>query len=224
MRVLLVEDSIRLQEALIEGFKRTGIALDVVGDGGSGLSRVLKNPYDVVVLDLMLPVLDGLSVLRKIREEGSEIHVLILTAKDSVEDRVRGLQMGADDYLVKPFEFDELVARVQALTRRKYNEKNTRIDLGEVSIDTSARRVYCAGEPVTLTHREYALLEYLAYRRGATVSRIEIEDHLYGGRDLPMSNAVDSAICMLRAKLGKCSGQKLIHTMRGFGYMLDPSR
>ena len=130
--------------------------------------------------------------------------------------------MGADDYLVKPFAFEELVARVQALTRRKYQSKKACIDLGDVTIDTSLRRVLCNGGVVQLTPREYALLEYLAYRRGEPVSRIEIEDHIYGGEHLPMSNAVDSAICILRAKLGEHTSEKLIHTRHGFGYVLMP--
>jgi len=222
MRVLLIEDSPRLQEALVVGFKRAGIALDVVGDGREGLTRARKDPYDVILLDLMLPSLDGLSILRQLRDEGSDVHVLILTARGDVEDRVRGLELGADDYLAKPFEFDELVARVRALARRKYQAKCPAIDLGEVQIDTSARRVTCQGEEVRLTKREYALLEYLVYRRGRPVSRIDIEDHLYGGENLPMSNAVDSAVCSLRAKLARYTERKLIHTRHGIGYVLEP--
>lgn len=221
MRILLIEDSSRLQEVLAVGFKRAGIALDVIGDGAAGLSRALNNPYDVVILDLMLPGLDGLSVLRRLREEGSDVHVLILTARGELEDRVRGLQLGADDYLPKPFEFEELVARVQALARRKYQNKSTCIDLGEIVVDTSARQVLCNGSEVRLTKREYALLEYLVYRRDKPVTRIEIEDHLYGGENLPMSNAVDSAVCNLRAKLGKHTEHKWIQTRHGVGYVLD---
>ncbi len=222
MRVLLVEDSLRLQDALSEGFKRVGVALDVVGDGKLGLSRALRDPYDVIILDLMLPGLDGLSVLKEIRAAGSDVHVLILTARDAVSDRVRGLQSGADDYLPKPFQFEELVARVQALARRKYRVKSTALELGDVRVDLAARAVWCNEQEVSLTKREFALLEYLSYRQGQPVSRIEIEDHLYGEHNLPMSNAVDSAICTLRAKLAKHSASKLIHTKHGVGYVLDP--
>ncbi len=221
MRALLVEDSVRLQEAIAVGFKRAGIALDVVGDGREGLSRALKNPYDVVVLDLMLPGLDGLTVLQRLREEQIDVHVLILTARGDVDDRIRGLQLGADDYLPKPFEFEELVARVRALTRRRYESKAPALEVGTLWIDTVTREVRVAGAAVRLTQREYSLLEYLAYRQGTTVSRIEIEDHIYGGEHLPMSNAIDSAICTLRAKLSKHTESKLIHTRHGFGYVLE---
>lgn len=221
MRVLLVEDSPRLQGALTVGFKRAGIALDVEGDGQQGLSRAMNNPYDVLILDLMLPSMDGLTVLRRLRQAGSDVHVLILTARGEVEDRVLGLQLGADDYLAKPFEFDELVARVQALARRKYHNKSTVIELGELTIDTSTRQVHCHENEVKLTKREYGLLEYLVYRRGVPVSRIDIEDHLYGGENLPMSNAVDSAVCTLRSKLSKYTEQQLIRTRHGFGYVLE---
>lgn len=221
MRVLLVEDSLRLQSALQTGFRRAGIALDVVGDGRTGLARASVDPYDVVVLDLLLPELDGLSVLRELRARGSAVHVLILTARDGVDDRVRGLQMGADDYLVKPFEFAELVARVRALARREYRLKRTVVEFGDVTIDLTASKVLVRDAEVPLTRREYALIEYLAYRRGEPVSRIEIEDHLYRGQDLPSSNAVDSAICALRRKLAAVTPEPLIHTRRGLGYVLE---
>lgn len=221
MRVLLIEDSSVLQEALSKGFHRRGVALDVVGDGAEGLSLARNNPYDVLILDLMLPGLDGMSLLRELRGAGSDLHVLILTARDSVDDRVAGLQAGADDYLVKPFEFEELFARVQALARRKYRHKDPAIVIGPLRMDTAARAVTRDGESVDLTHREYALLEYLAYRSGEAVSRIDIEDHLYGTTNLPASNAVDVAVCSLRSKLARHGVHDLIHTRRGVGYILD---
>ena len=206
MRVLLIEDSSVLQEALSKGFHRRGVALDVVGDGAEGLSLARNNPYDVLILDLMLPGLDGMSLLRELRGSGSDLHVLILTARDSVDDRVAGLQAGADDYLVK---------------RRKYRHKDPAIVIGPLRMDTAAREVTRDGESVDLTHREYALLEYLAYRSGEAVSRIDIEDHLYGTTNLPASNAVDVAVCSLRSKLARHGVHDLIHTRRGVGYILD---
>ncbi len=221
MRVLLIEDSQVLQEALSKGFSRQGVALDIVGDGAQGLSLARNNPYDVLILDLMLPGLDGMSILRALRESGSDLHILILTARDSVDDRVAGLQTGADDYLVKPFEFEELFARVQALARRKYRRKDPAITIGPLRMDTAARDVTLDGESIDLTHREYELLEYLAYRSGEAVSRIDIEDHLYGTTNLPASNAVDVAVCSLRSKLARYGVQDLIQTRRGVGYILD---
>ena len=222
MRVLIIEDSVVLQEALTKGFGSRGVAVDVVGEGREGLSLARNNPYDVLVLDLMLPGLDGMSILRELRASGSELHVLILTARDAVDDRVAGLQAGADDYLVKPFEFEELFARVQALARRKYRQKNPALEIGPLLVDTSAREVVHDGERIDLTRREYELLEYLAYRLGQPVSRIDIEDHLYGTSRLPSSNAVDAAVCTLRSKLARHGVSDLIKTRRGVGYVLDP--
>jgi DNA-binding response OmpR family regulator len=221
MRILLVEDSERLQLALSTGLRKEGQGVDVAGDGEEALRYARNNHYDVIVLDLMLPRLDGLSVLRKLRESGSETHVLILTAKDTVEERVEGLRAGADDYLVKPFAFDELLARIEALGRRVYQAKAPELTIGDLSIDTSGKSVERAGRRIDLSSREYALLEYLARRRGETVSRIEIEDHLYDETSLPTSNAVDRAVCSLRAKLGGPEDPPIIHTRRGLGYVLE---
>ena len=221
MRILLVEDSLRLQEAIGTGLREMGYAVDIAGDGEDGLWRAETDEYDVLVLDLMLPKLDGLSVLSRLREQGKTTHVLILTARDKVEDRVRGLQMGADDYLVKPFNFLELVARIQALARRAHGVKTPRITLGDLVIDTSACAVTRAGEPVELTPREYALLEFLAFRRGQVVSRTQIEQHIYDERVEPASNVVDSAICMLRRKVDRPGAASLIQTRRGLGYILE---
>jgi len=221
LRILLIEDSVPLQEALKKGFDRLGFALDCVGDGAAGLSLALHNPYDVLILDLMLPGLDGMSILSRLREQGSDLHVLVLTARDSVDDRVAGLQKGADDYLVKPFDFAELVARIQALARRKYHDKDPVLRVGDLAVDTAHRQAFRAGERLDLTKREYALLEYLAFRRGEPVNRIEIEDHLYGTDSLPASNAVDAAIYNLRSKLAQHGTRPLIHTRRGVGYVLE---
>ena len=221
MHVLLVEDSRRLQDSLSTGLRRSGYAVDIAGDGEAGLRYARHNDYDVIILDLMLPKIDGLDVLRTLRDEGDETHVLILTAKDKIDDRVHGLREGADDYLVKPFSFDELVARVEALVRRRYREKSPVVAIGPLAIDTTARKVQREGEEIELSRREYALLEYLVYRKGHVVSRREIEDHLYGERDFPMSNAVDRTVCTLRKKITPAGEPRMLRTRRGLGYILD---
>jgi len=220
MRVLIVEDSETLRESLRTGLAREGFAVDVAGDGRAGLSYARNNPYDVLVLDLMLPLLDGMGVLAGLREKQDRPHVLVLTARDRIEDRVQGLDAGADDYLVKPFAFEEFLARVRALVRRRYEERSSVVTVGELVVDVVARRASFRGNALDLTAREYALLEYLALRRGHTVLREEIEDHIYGVNKLPSSNAVDSAICILRAKFGP-EGRDLVRTKRGQGYVLE---
>jgi len=177
--------------------------------------------YDVVILDLMLPGMDGLSLLRHLRAKGKSTHVLILTAKDAVEDRVRGLQAGADDYLVKPFAFEELLARVQVLCRRSYLRKNPLIDIGDVEVNLATGTVTRRGESIDLTAREFKLLEYLVLRRGEVVSRSDIETHIYADSVELMSNVVDSAVCVLRKKLSRPGAAPLIRTRRGFGYVLE---
>lgn len=224
MRVLLVEDSARLSSYLARGFRKAGIAVDVAMDGERGLHLATEENYDVLVLDLMLPKRDGLSVLAKLRASGSTTHVLLLTAKDTVEDRVRGLHSGADDYLVKPFAFEELLARVQALARRSYGVKQSKLSFGRVEIDIGQRRVLVAGNLLALRPREYALLEYLALRAGQLVTRAEIEQHLYDESVEPMSNVVDSAICSLRRLLDPIEGPSLITTRRGHGYLFGETQ
>ncbi len=220
MRLLLVEDSRRLQRWLGAGLRRAGHAVDVTGDGPEGLTLAQENQYDVIILDLMLPGMGGIELLRRFREGGGESHVLILTARDIIDDKVRGFAAGADDYLVKPFSFEELLARVQALVRRRHGRKNPRITVGPLVVDTAARRAFRDGAPVTLTAREYALLEYLALRGGAVVSRADIEAHLYDGRSEPTSNAVEGAVSALRRRLDVPGCASLIETRRGEGYIL----
>jgi DNA-binding response OmpR family regulator len=221
MRVLLIEDSKRLQDAIGTGLREFGYAVDISGDGEEGLWYAVSNEYDVIVLDLMLPKLDGLTVLERLRAQGNAAHVLILTAKDNVEDRVGGLQAGADDYLVKPFHFTELLARIQALVRRAYGDKNPRLSVGELVIDTNTRTASRAQAAIALTPREYALLEFLALNRGRVISRSEIEKHIYDERVEPLSNVVDSAVCSLRRKIDSPSAPSLIQTRRGQGYILE---
>jgi DNA-binding response OmpR family regulator len=227
MRILLIEDSPRLQESVARGLRNSGYAIDVVGDGRQGLIYAQTTEYDVIVLDLMLPEVDGLTVLRELRDKNIQTHVLILTARDSVEDRVRGLHSGADDYLVKPFAFDELLARIAALARRQHAVKSPRAVIGDVEIDLAAKRVARAGgnnalgAAIDLTQREYALLEYLVCRRGKPVSRLELEEHIYDDRKRVMSNTVDSAVCTLRAKLQAAGCRPIIHTRRRLGYIVE---
>ena len=220
MRVLVVEDSKRLRMYVRKGLQLAGCVVDVAEDGEDGLWHALEHEYDVVILDLMLPKLGGMGVLRRLREQRKKTHVLILTAKDTVADRVNGLEHGADDYLVKPFAFEELLARVQALARRKYGKKHTTLEIGGLAIDT-VRRVVTRGDDVLdLRPREYALLELLAFREGEIVSRSEIEQHIYDEWVEPSSNVVESAICILRKKIDPVGGPSLIETRRGAGYVL----
>ncbi len=222
MRILVVEDSARLQHTLAAALRKSGYAVDVAGDGEEGLWQAQSHTFDAVVLDIMLPKRDGLSVLHELRRKGNRVHVLLLTARDTVADRVRGLQAGADDYLVKPFALEEFLARVAALCRRAYGTKQARLAVGDLEVDFAARVVQRAGHTIELTAREYQLLDYLVRRRGEVVTRTEIEGHIYDGQVDPMSNVVDSAICSLRKKLSVTSGAPpLIHTRRGLGYVLD---
>ena len=224
MRVLLVEDSQRLQKSVGKALRMSGYAVDISGDGEGGLWLAESNDYDAIILDIMLPKLDGLALLRSLRQKGKRTPVLFLTAKDTIEDRVDGLQTGADDYLVKPFALQELLARVQALCRRHYDSKTNHIVIADLKIDLTAHFAERAGEPLDLTAREFRLLEYLAVRRGQIVTRSEIETHIYNESVDLMSNVVDSAICTLRKKLESPGSPQLIHTKRGLGYTLkEPS-
>jgi DNA-binding response OmpR family regulator len=223
MRVLIVEDYAPIRSALAKGLAEAGFAVDIAATGDDGLHLALTEDLDVVILDLMLPGLDGLSLLRRLREAGNPAHVLILTAKDQTRDRIEGLNLGADDYLVKPFDFGELLARVRAMVRRKYGEKNPLLTVGDLEINTSSREVRRASIAIELTAREYALLEFLAMRAGEVVTRTEIWNHVYDFLSDTQSNVVDVYIGYLRRKLERPEWTKLIHTRRGHGYMLGDS-
>jgi DNA-binding response OmpR family regulator len=222
MRLLLVEDSARLRSTLERGLRKAGYAVDSARDGREGLWLATENEYDVLVLDLMLPEVDGLTVLSTLRDQGKTTHVLILSARDMVEDRVQGLRMGADDYLVKPFSFDELCARLEALVRRSYQAKNPVIRIGSLEVSTVARRVWYAGREVRLTPREYGLLEVLVLRAGQVVSRRDLWEHLYAFDSEAASNVVDVLVYSLRKKLDGAQG--LIRTRRGEGYVIEAER
>ncbi len=223
MRVLLVEDSERLQRSLGKALRQAGYAMDLSDDGEDGLWLARSNEYDAIILDIMLPKLDGLKVLSRLRLAGKQTPILLLTARDTVDDRVEGLQLGADDYLVKPFALAELLARVQALCRRQYGANSNRLAIGDLEIDLTAHTATRKGRSLDLTAREFMLLEYLALRRTHIATRSEIETHIYSDSASVMSNSVDSAICSLRKKLagpGPESGP-VIHTKRGIGYTLN---
>lgn len=220
MRLLVIEDYRPLQQSLTKGLREAGFAVDTTRDGQEGLWYAMGNEYDVIILDLMLPGMDGLEILKKIRTQGRKSHVLILTAKDTVQDRVTGLDIGADDYLVKPFAFEELLARVRALLRRGYRQKNPRIRVKDLRIDLTTQKVWRGREEIQLTPREYALLEYLAMRAGQTISRTDIWEHIYDFNSSASSNVVDVYIGYLRRKIERPNKPRLINTVRGRGYVL----
>ena len=216
MRILVVEDEPRLLRNLAKALREEGYAVDTAEAGDEGLYKAENYDYDAIVLDVMLPRLDGWEVLERLRRKKST-PVLMLTARDAHQDRVRGLDTGADDYLVKPFDLTELMARLRALIRRSAGQARPNIELREVTIDTRARTVSRAGQPVTLTAREYAILEYLALHRGELVTRTALYEHLFDESDDTLSNLVDVHVFSIRKKLGA----GLIATRRGQGYCIE---
>jgi two-component system copper resistance phosphate regulon response regulator CusR len=220
VRILLVEDEPDAARMLAKGLREESYAVDAAGDGEHALELAFVNDYDLVILDVMLPGRDGFEVCRELRSGGSAVPVLMLTARDAVEDRVAGLDTGADDYLSKPFDFDELLARVRALLRRRPALLPAIIEVADLSIDTRARRVWRSGVPVELTAKEYALLEYLARRAGEVVSRADIAEHVWDETYDPFSKVIEVFIQRLRRKVDDGCTQKLIHTRRGEGYVL----
>jgi DNA-binding response OmpR family regulator len=224
MRLLLVEDEPAAARVLAKGLREHAWAVDVAGDGETALFQVGTADYDAVILDVMLPVRDGLSVCRDIRQSGLMVPILMLTARDAVEARIEGLDCGADDYLVKPFDFGELIARLRALIRRgRQPLLPERAVVGALTLDTRARRVQVAGREIPLTAREYALIEFLVRRAGAVVSRSDIAEHVWDEHYDPLSNIVDVYIQRLRRKLDAPGTESIIRTRRGEGYQLiDP--
>jgi two-component system OmpR family response regulator len=216
MRVLVVEDEPDLAHSLQQALQEEGYAVDIALDGDDGLFKAETWEYDAVVLDIMLPLRDGFSVLHKLRDT-KKVPVLVLTARDAVDDRVRGLDLGADDYLVKPFELSELLARIRALIRRAHGEATTVLEVGDIRVDTAARRVSRSGETVHLTPREYALVEFMVLHRGKLVTRTMLYDHLFSEDDDSLSNLIDVHVSNVRKKLGR----DFIITRRGEGYLLD---
>ena len=220
MRVLVVEDHKPLVRALRQGLEEEGFAVDVANDGEEGAFKAQTANYDVIILDLMLPKEDGLSLLQRWRRAGLQTHVIVLTARGSIEDKVHGLDLGADDYMTKPFELEELLARIRALVRRNHQIKDPVLRIFDLEIDTTARTIKRGGKSIHLTPREYALLEFLAFHRGKVVTRSMIWEHLYDEQDENTSNVVDVYIRYLRNKIDRNHEPALILTRWGEGYML----
>jgi two-component system OmpR family response regulator len=216
MRVLVVEDEPDLLASLLKAVREDGYAADGAADGEEGLFKAESSEYDAILLDVMLPRIDGWEVLRKLRAT-RKTPVLMLTARDAIQDRVRGLDTGADDYLVKPFDLEELLARLRALIRRAASQSQPAIQIGQVVINTVARSVSLRGEPVTLTAREYSLLEFLALHRGKVVTRTMLYEHLFDENDSTLSNLLDVHVSNIRKKLG----HEFITTRRGHGYSIE---
>jgi DNA-binding response OmpR family regulator len=223
MRVLLVEDEPRAAEVLAKGLREQAYAVDLAADGDAAVFQAATTDYDALILDIMLPRRDGLSVCRTIRRSGSTVPILMLTARDAVDARIVGLDAGADDYLVKPFDFGELLARLRAVIRRgRQPLLPERVTIGPIVLETRARRALAGAKEIVLTAKEYALLEYLARRAGDVVSRSDIAEHVWDERYDPMSNVVDVYIQRLRRKLEDAGAGSLIRTRRGEGYQLVP--
>ena len=221
MRLLVIEDYAPLANSIGQGLREAGYAVDLARDGARGLELAVGTAYDALVLDVMLPGVDGFEILRQVRAAHRQTAVLLLTARDAVKDRVRGLDLGADDYLVKPFAFEELLARVRSVIRRRYQSAQKTLKVADLELDTAARTVRRAGTPIALSAKEFALLEYLICRRGEVATRGESWDHVYDFASEPSSNVVDVYIGYLRKKIDHCHDVKLIHTRRGHGYVLE---
>lgn len=223
MKILLVEDSHRLQRSLGAGLVNSGFAVDQAFDGEEAASFLAAVEYDCIILDLMIPKIDGLELLKRLRAKGSDTYVLILSAKDRIEDRVRGLDMGADDYLVKPFSFDELVSRIRAITRRKRTDERgakTIIEIDSLTVDSVSRVVSVNNQTLQLTPHEYALVELLSRRRGQVFSHDQLIDKLYSSDHDVTRNAIEAHVSSLRRKLKAAGINELISTRRGFGYFI----
>jgi two-component system OmpR family response regulator len=221
MRILLVEDDSKIATFIVKGMKAAGFAVDHAGEGENGLHLALTEPYDAAIIDIMLPKLDGLSLIERMRTEQVNTPVIILSAKDSIDDRVKGLQKGSDDYLTKPFAFSELLARVQALIRRSSGASEpTRLKAGDITMDLIAREVRRGDRVIELQPLEFSLLEYLMRNTGRVVSKTMIMEHVWDYHFDPQTNVVESRIYRLREKIDKDFDKKRIQTVRGVGYVL----
>jgi two-component system copper resistance phosphate regulon response regulator CusR len=222
VKILLVEDSERLRKPLAKALGRLGHAVDQAEDGAAADALIDGIDYEVVIMDRMMPGRDGLEVLQGWRRKGIAVPILILTALNAVEEKVHCLLQGADDYLTKPFAFQELVARLEALARRNQTLREPVVEVGPLAVDFAAKAAFWEGAKIELTAREFSLLGFLARNRGRVMSRQQIENHLYDGDSSPLSNAVDSTVCVLRRKIFPPGVRSLIHTRRGLGYVLEP--
>jgi len=222
MRILIVEDDTRTASFIMKGLKQAGFVAEHASDGEDGLHCALTEPYDVAVVDIMLPKLDGLTLINEIRKRKVMTPVIILSAKRSVDDRIKGLRAGGDDYLVKPFAFSELLARIQALIRRANSvAEPATLTVGNLFMDLLKRKVLRAGKEIELQPREFALLEYLMRNAGMVVSKTMIMEHVWDYNFDPQTNVVEARICRLRDKVDRSFDNKLIHTIRGVGYVLE---
>ncbi len=222
MRILLVEDDLGIASFVVKGLKEAGYVVEHVADGAVGLDELLREPFDAAIVDIMLPLLDGLSVIQRARQSNVSTPVLILSAKASVDDRISGLQKGGDDYLVKPFAFSELLARLQALIRRANRiSEPTTLTVGPLTVDLIRRKVKRSERDIELQPREFALLEYLMRHTGRVVSKTMIMEHVWDYNFDPQTNVVEVRICRLRDKIDRGHTHKLIHTVRGVGYVLE---
>jgi DNA-binding response OmpR family regulator len=221
MKLLLVEDSIRLRKSLKSGLSKLGYAIDTVDNGLDALKYIVALDYDVVILDVLLPELDGLSVLKEMRSKGIKTHVLILSARDQLQDRIKGLDLGADDYLVKPFSFDELHARICALLRRAYNEKCPVIRIAQLKYNTKLKQLDCGGQKVNLTPCELSIFEQLLLNRGRVMSHEKLELCMYDSENIVNRNTIEAHVSGLRKKLRKHTLDCIVKTQRGFGYFIE---
>jgi len=221
MRLLLVEDDSRIARVVARGLQEQSYAVDVVSNGGQALYQVEINDYDLVILDVMIPGKDGFAVCREIRSHGKRMPVLMLTARDAVDDRIQGLDSGADDYLTKPFEFRELLARLRALLRRPGHVSPSKICVGDLELDSASQTVRRGDRSVSLTAKEYALLEFLARNANRVIGRSEIAEHVWDESFDPFSNLIEVYVNRLRRKLGDDDGRPLLQTRRGSGYILS---
>lgn len=223
MRLLLVEDEFRVARFIAKGLREQAYAVDIAADGEQALYQAAVNDYDLVILDVMLPVKDGHMVCRELRASGFHAPILMLTARDAVDDRVAGLDSGADDYLAKPFDFKELLARLRALLRRSTGLRPRVVRIADLTLDTASHAVTRAGKSVSLTAKEYALLEYLVLNEGRVVGREPIAQHVWDESFDAFSNVIDVYIKRLRSKMDSGFGRRLIHTRRGEGYIFSAS-
>jgi heavy metal response regulator len=220
MRILVVEDEVKIAQFIKRGLKEEGYAADIASDGEQGDFFLSSNDYDLIILDLMLPKIDGLTLCRKLRKEGKHTPIIMLTAKDTVKDKVKGLDSGADDYLAKPFAFEELLARIRVLLRKKDSQIVTQLTVNDLSMDLLTQKVTRRGRDIELTVKEYALLEYLMRNAGNIITRTMISEHVWDINFDTMTNVIDVYINYLRNKIDSGFDDKMIHTVRGKGYLL----
>jgi len=224
MRILVVEDEKKLATYIKKGLEENHFAVDVSYDGEEGLFMLDTNEYDLVVLDILLPKKNGLEILQQVRKNGKDMPILLLTAKDAIEDKAHGLDLGADDYLVKPFSFIELIARIRALIRRGKVHYQTRVTVADLSLDVAAHRLYRSGQPIDLTNKEFALLEFFMRNLNTVLTRTQIAEHVWDYNFDSLTNVIDVFVNRLRNKIDKDRLHKLIHTIKGVGYVMKEEK